>query len=284
MRGNPRPLHGYLVRRRLECIKKSRHPNLRSWSFRRVAEWRLLSWITVRNQIPALEVEINQTTSWLHRIMQTTGWWDQSPTLEAVSSHVINSTSISAKCQLAYMIEASWVMWSCAQWDSSVSVWFNQTVLGWGYLQSTSLLQNVRFLSTHPFNAWEVSHAALKKWCVFQLHQPKMNLKDIGYDRLKSDRILSSGLSMEPHLRIPRFVVVHGLQYFPVSKCRTVADRCWFAGWTIFLFVVGWQDRPGSLYYSLIGDFFMIWRQIKDFKSDIVFSACFDYDIDTYYI
>ena len=44
MRGNPRPLHGYLVRRRLECIKKSRHPNLRSWSFRRVAEWRLLSW------------------------------------------------------------------------------------------------------------------------------------------------------------------------------------------------------------------------------------------------
>ena len=29
----------------------------------------------------------------------------------------------------------------------------------------------------------------------------------------------------------------------------------------------------------------MIWRQIKDFKSDhIVFSACIDYDIDTYYI
>ena len=56
---------------------------------------------TVRNQIPALEVEINQTTSWLHRIMQTTGWWDQSPTLEAVSSHVTNSSSISAKCQLA---------------------------------------------------------------------------------------------------------------------------------------------------------------------------------------
>ena len=35
---------------------------------------------------------------------------------------------------------------------------------------------------------------------------------------------------------------------------------------------------------SLIGDFFMFWRLIKDFKSDIVFSACFDYDIDTYYI
>ena len=27
----------------------------------------------------------------------------------------------------------------------------------------------------------------------------------------------------------------------------------------------------------------MIWRLIKDFKSDIVFNACFDYDIDTYY-
>ena len=27
----------------------------------------------------------------------------------------------------------------------------------------------------------------------------------------------------------------------------------------------------------------MIWRVIKDFKSDIVFNACFDYDIDTYY-
>ena len=36
--------------------------------------------------------------------------------------------------------------------------------------------------------------------------------------------------------------------------------------------------------YSLIGDFFMIWRLIKDFKSDILFSACFDYDINTYYI
>ena len=28
----------------------------------------------------------------------------------------------------------------------------------------------------------------------------------------------------------------------------------------------------------------MIWRLIKDFKFDILFSACFDYDIDTYYI
>ena len=28
----------------------------------------------------------------------------------------------------------------------------------------------------------------------------------------------------------------------------------------------------------------MIWRPIKDFKSYIVFDACFDYDIDTYYI
>ena len=36
--------------------------------------------------------------------------------------------------------------------------------------------------------------------------------------------------------------------------------------------------------YSLIEDSFMIWRLIKDFKFDIMFSACFDYDIDTYYI
>ena len=28
----------------------------------------------------------------------------------------------------------------------------------------------------------------------------------------------------------------------------------------------------------------MIWRLIKDFKSNIMFSACFDYDMDTYYI
>ena len=28
----------------------------------------------------------------------------------------------------------------------------------------------------------------------------------------------------------------------------------------------------------------MIWRLIKDFKSDIMFSAGFDYDIDTYFI
>ena len=28
----------------------------------------------------------------------------------------------------------------------------------------------------------------------------------------------------------------------------------------------------------------MIWRLMKDFKSDIVFSACFDYDIDAHYI
>ena len=28
----------------------------------------------------------------------------------------------------------------------------------------------------------------------------------------------------------------------------------------------------------------MIWRLIKDFKSDVVFSASFDYDKDTYYI
>ena len=30
--------------------------------------------------------------------------------------------------------------------------------------------------------------------------------------------------------------------------------------------------------------YFMIWRLIKDFKFDIVFSTCFDYDIETYYI
>ena len=36
--------------------------------------------------------------------------------------------------------------------------------------------------------------------------------------------------------------------------------------------------------YSLIRDIFMIWRLIKDFKSDIVLSESFDYDIDTLYI
>ena len=46
---------------------------------------------------------------------------------------------------------------------------------------------------------------------------------------------------------------------------------------------------PNLLYivislYSLIRDFFMIWRLIKDFKSHVVFSAGFDYDIDAYYI
>jgi hypothetical protein len=42
-------------------------------------------------------------------------------------------------------------------------------------------------------------------------------------------------------------------------------------------------DIPVSL-YSLIGDFFIIWRLMNDFKSEIVFSADFDYDLDTYYI
>lgn len=42
-------------------------------------------------------------------------------------------------------------------------------------------------------------------------------------------------------------------------------------------------DIPVSI-YLLIGDFFIIWRLLKDFKSEIVFSASFDYDIDTYYI
>ena len=35
---------------------------------------------------------------------------------------------------------------------------------------------------------------------------------------------------------------------------------------------------PRSL-YSLITNFFMTWRLIKGFKSDIMLSACFDYDI-----
>ena len=35
--------------------------------------------------------------------------------------------------------------------------------------------------------------------------------------------------------------------------------------------------------YSLIGDCFMVCRLIKDFKSDVMFSAGFDYDIGTYY-
>ena len=36
--------------------------------------------------------------------------------------------------------------------------------------------------------------------------------------------------------------------------------------------------------YLLNVDFFMIRRLIKDFKSDIVFSACFAYDINSCYI
>ena len=44
------------------------------------------------------------------------------------------------------------------------------------------------------------------------------------------------------------------------------------------------RDRTFVSIDSLIGDFFMIWRLIKDFKSDIMFGAGFDYDIDTYCI
>jgi hypothetical protein len=44
------------------------------------------------------------------------------------------------------------------------------------------------------------------------------------------------------------------------------------------------QCQSMSSLYSLIRDCFMIWRLIKDFKSDIVFSAGFDYDIDYYCI
>ena len=38
----------------------------------------------------------------------------------------------------------------------------------------------------------------------------------------------------------------------------------------------------GISLYSLIEDFFTIWRLIKDVKSNIVFSASFDYDIYIY--
>ena len=36
--------------------------------------------------------------------------------------------------------------------------------------------------------------------------------------------------------------------------------------------------------YLLIRDSFKIWRLIKYFKSDIMLSTCFDYDIDICYI
>ena len=36
--------------------------------------------------------------------------------------------------------------------------------------------------------------------------------------------------------------------------------------------------------YSLIIGFSMNWRLIKEIKSNIMFSACFDYDIDVYYM
>ena len=45
-----------------------------------------------------------------------------------------------------------------------------------------------------------------------------------------------------------------------------------------FLILFGAHNNKSL--YSLIGDFFMIWRVIKDFKSNIMFSASFDYDID----
>ena len=43
------------------------------------------------------------------------------------------------------------------------------------------------------------------------------------------------------------------------------------------------DDMIWSL-YSLIRDFLTIWKLINDFKSNIVFSASFDYDIDAYNI
>ena len=53
-----------------------------------------------------------------------------------------------------------------------------------------------------------------------------------------------------------------------------------FTPWIFFNF----KQKSKLSLYSLIGDFFMIWKLIKDSKSDVVFSASFDWDIDTYYI
>ena len=135
----------------------------------------------------------NQPGYWLLRIMQTTGWGDESISDTRSGLFITCDQCVFAKCQmyarLPYMIEASGVMWWCTQWecggDSSVSVWVNQTILAWGYLISTSLLQNVRFWSTHPF------YATLK-WCVFPLYQPKLNQQNnIELDHSKSERIRS---------------------------------------------------------------------------------------------
>jgi hypothetical protein len=45
--------------------------------------------------------------------------------------------------------------------------------------------------------------------------------------------------------------------------------------------IYGGRKHAHKSLYSLIRDFFMIWRLIKD---DIMFGAWFDYDIDVYYI
>ena len=46
--------------------------------------------------------------------------------------------------------------------------------------------------------------------------------------------------------------------------------------------MIGDGDAYRLSLYSSIGDFFMIWRLIKDFKSNVVFSVGFDYDIYIY--
>ena len=60
---------------------------------------------------------------------------------------------------------------------------------------------------------------------------------------------------------------------------------------TKMLYIRSWQNhedlftsRPVIFSFRRVGDFFMIWRLNKDFKFDIVFSACFDYNKDVYSI
>ena len=135
-----------------------------------------------------------------------------------------------AKCRmnasLPYVIEASGVMWSCTQWecggDSSVSVWFNQTILAWGYLISTSLLQNVRFLSTHAFSG----RCSMRLWSgtCFNLINPKWtSSKQHWAWPFKVGE--GTFLLMEPHLEIPHFVVVNSNIYsLQVQNSRILVD------------------------------------------------------------
>ena len=188
----------YLVRRRLECMQKSRHLDLRSWSYRWVADWRMLNWNTViklwRWRLKSARL---LTASYHANLLDA--WSDELISDTRSGLFITCDQCVFAKCQM----NASQVALHDRSFWSNVVVysmrvwwWFERVCL----VQSDNLSLRLsdQYLTTtecailkHTCVQWEVFYATLK-WCVFQLYQPKLNQQNnIELDHSKSERIRS---------------------------------------------------------------------------------------------